>query len=209
LRTNSPWRVPQHARIPNRRPATTLEPPSAQSPFAAAWRYHAAGDLPHLLGGHYPAFFAPTGSCAKPMPSSRLGSRPRTRGLRRLLPAPAGHRPFPTFSLPIFPCVSGPILRLPLECIRPLLPLGHWPPPANERVGAFCVIPTATSVGNIFRSCSHSFMFRPVSLLAILVAPTRSLAGSGSHGFYVRPSHGWLPAPCCGYANRPKPGNWR
>jgi hypothetical protein len=95
--------------------------------------------LPHLLGRHYPAFIAPTGSCAKPTPSSRLGSGPRTHGLRRLLPAPAGHRPFPTFSLPIFPCVSGPIPRLPLECLRPLLPLGHWPSPANERVGVFFV----------------------------------------------------------------------
>ena len=61
---------------------------------------------------------------------------PRTDGLCRLLPAPAGPRTFPTLSLPIFLHVSGPLLRLLPGCIRPLLPPGHWPSPRKDRVGA-------------------------------------------------------------------------
>ncbi len=37
----------------------------------------------------------------------------------------------------IFPCVLGPIPRLPLECIRSFLPPEHWPSPLGNRVGAW------------------------------------------------------------------------
>ena len=36
-------------------------------------------------------------------------------------------------------------------------------------------IPTATSVGSLFRGCSHSLMFRPAGLLATPIAPTAVL----------------------------------
>ena len=54
-------------------------------------------------------------------------------------------------------------------------------------------IPTATSVGCLFRSCSHSLMFRPASLLATPVAPTSHLPVLGSRGFYIRAYRGSLP----------------
>ena len=54
-------------------------------------------------------------------------------------------------------------------------------------------IPTATSVGCRFRSCSHLLMFRPTGLLATPVAPTSHLAALGSRGFYIRAYHGPLP----------------
>jgi len=50
-------------------------PPSAQSPFARSGRYPLRGGLPGRLEGHYPLVVAHTGSCARPSPSSRLGSR--------------------------------------------------------------------------------------------------------------------------------------
>lgn len=53
--------------------------------------------------------------------------------------------------------------------------------------------PTATSVGGVFRSCSHSLMFRPVGLLATPVAPTSHLAALGSRGFYIRAYRESLP----------------
>jgi len=53
-------------------PRTILEPPSAQSPFATIRCYRLVGDVAHLLGGRYPTFVAHTGSCARPLPSSRL-----------------------------------------------------------------------------------------------------------------------------------------
>ena len=54
-------------------------------------------------------------------------------------------------------------------------------------------IPTATSVGCLFRSCSHSLMFRPASLLATPVAPTSHLPVLGSRGFYIRAYRDSLP----------------
>lgn len=58
---------------------------------------------------------------------------------------------------------------------------------------AYRGIPTATSVGGLSRSCSHSLMFRPASLLATLVAPTSCLSALGSRGFYIRAYRGSLP----------------
>src|SRR6266581_8807705 len=42
----------------------------------------------------------------------------------------------PDVILLIFPCVLGPLPRLPLGCIRSFLPPEHWPSPRGERVGA-------------------------------------------------------------------------
>jgi hypothetical protein len=117
-------------------PSAALGPPSAQSPFAA-WRcYRHAGDVEHLLVERYSHFIAPTGSCARPVALPAASASPRTPGLCRLLSAPAGHRPFPSLSLPILPCVSGPLLRLLPGCTCPLLPPGLWPSPEKHRVGA-------------------------------------------------------------------------
>ena len=54
-------------------------------------------------------------------------------------------------------------------------------------------LPTATSVGADFRSCSHSLIFRPAGLLATPVAPTSHLAVLGGRGFYIHAYHGPLP----------------
>jgi hypothetical protein len=64
-------------------------------------------------------------------------------------------------------------------------------------------------LGGSSRGCSHSLMFKPTDLLATQIAPTLAHTVPGSRGFYCRAYHGWLPAPCSGYANRPKPSNWR
>jgi hypothetical protein len=98
-------------------------------------------------------------------PPSTFGF-PHAVGLCRLLPAPAAQWSFPTLSLPIFPHVLGPLPRLPPRCIRSFLPSELWPSPIEHRVGASQTIPTAISVGDDLRSCSHSIMFGPVSLLA-------------------------------------------
>ena len=81
--------------------------------------------------------------------------------------------------------------------------------PAFEPGRRLAIPQQLLQLGSRFRSCSHSLMFRPANLLATLVAPTRHLSVSGSRGFYFRPYHGWLPAPCSGYASRPNPGYWR
>ena len=111
-------------------PRATLGPPSAQSPFAARRRYRCAGGVARLLVERYFHFIAPTGSCAKPLPSCRLRHRLLAPGLCRLLSAPAAQRSFPTLSLPILPRVSGPLLRLLPRCTCPFLPSGQWPSPS-------------------------------------------------------------------------------
>ncbi len=50
-------------------------PPSAQSPFARSGRYPRRDGLESRLEGRYPLVVARTGSCARPSPSPRLGSR--------------------------------------------------------------------------------------------------------------------------------------
>jgi hypothetical protein len=114
----------------------THGPPSAQSPFAR-WRcYRQRRDVQRRVSGHYPAFLAPTGSCARPNPSHRLRSRPWSMGLCRLSPAPAGRWPFPTLSPPVFPQVPGPLPRRSTWCTCPFLPMWHRPSPCCERVGS-------------------------------------------------------------------------
>ena len=122
-----------------------------------------------LLQAHAPNHYPPSAS-----------GFPRTSGLCRLLPAPAGQWSFPTLSLPIFPHVLGPLPRLPPRCIRSFLPSELWPSPIEQRVGATQLIPTAISVGGHLRGCSQSIMFGPVSLLASQIAPTHTPQCSAS-----------------------------
>ena len=69
------------------------------------------GSVSRHLERHYPFLIAHTGSCAGPTPSHSLRPWPRSVGPCRLLPAPAGNRPFPTLSPQVFPQVPGPLPR--------------------------------------------------------------------------------------------------
>jgi hypothetical protein len=68
-----------------------------------------------------------------------------------------------------------------------------------------------------FHLCYFGWM-NTMELQSFLYVPARKFARltdssypytcvSGSRGFYGRAYHGWLPAPCSGYANHPIPGN--
>jgi hypothetical protein len=46
--------------------------------------------------------------------------------------------------------------------------------------------------GPLFRSCSHSLMFRPPGLLATQVVPTDATCAHGGHDFYFRAPYGSL-----------------
>jgi hypothetical protein len=107
---------------------------------------------------------------------------PRTQGLCRLLSAPAGSRTFPALSLQIFPHVLGPLPRLLLWCTCPFFPQDNGLPDIRtrrDRSRDYGSTPTAISVGSTFRGCSHSLMFRPVSLLATPIALTAVRCCSG------------------------------
>src|SRR5262249_32918111 len=77
---------------------TMRGPPSAQSSFAWHQRYSCQGGVERHLEGRYPSFIAPTSSCAKPAPSSRLRvSTLISKGLCRLLRGSCGERFLPDF----------------------------------------------------------------------------------------------------------------
>ena len=70
-------------------------------------------------------------------PPSDFRFSPYTKGLCRLLPAPCCVKALPNAIAVVLPCVPGPLLRLLPRCCLPFLPLGHWPSPYEQRVGAW------------------------------------------------------------------------
>ena len=61
--------------------------------------------------------------------------------------------------------------------------------------------------GTDFRGCSHFLTFRPLSLLATLVAPTSTVSCRADGDFYVRAEHASLP-PHASDILTTCPGNW-
>ena len=113
--------------IPATASGTSQGPPGVQRCFAWSRCYLSQGGVKHHLRGHYPSFIAHTTSCVRPKPSRRLQPWPRSAGLCRLLPTPAGRWPFPTLSLRIFPRMPGPLPRQPPRCTCSFLPVGLRP----------------------------------------------------------------------------------
>jgi hypothetical protein len=173
-------------------------PPSAQGPFARFGRYPSRRSLMGCVSGHYPAFIAHTDPCAEPNPSRRLRSLPWSASLRRLSPVPAGRWPFPTLSLQIFPWMPGPLPRRVVEVHIPVSSLDDVGLPRMPTGSAFPQYPLKRLPKRAcFRSCSHSLMFRPPSLLATPIAPTAAvLSLQGSRGVFVRAEHVLLPDTC-------------
>ncbi len=136
-------------------------------------------------------------------PLSRPSVVPQSVGLCQLLRAPAATWPFPTFSLPSFPYVLGPLPRRLVGCPCPFLPTRHRPSPREERVGAPRSPLQRLQEGRPLRGCSHSLMFRPVGLLTTPIAPTAA-AHTVGQPWFLRPSLSQVVAsPRLGYANRP------
>lgn len=55
------------------RVGSAQNPPRPRAPLHRARRYPPGQGVSNPIGGHYPAFIAPTGSCASPTSSPRLG----------------------------------------------------------------------------------------------------------------------------------------
>ena len=155
-----------------------------------------------LLERHYPLFIALTDSCAKPLPSFRFQVTPLFERSLQVAASPCCVKALPNAISVVLPYVPGPLLQLLPRCCLPFLPLGHWPSPSEH----------GSALGN-----SPSLLLRMGVSFGAAVIPLRSgpqvccLTGSsypytrvsGSRGFYGRAYHGWLPAPCSGYANHP------
>jgi hypothetical protein len=118
-------------------------------PLPHGRRYRHEGDVSRLLEGRYPFFFAHTDSCAKPMPSSRLGSSPCARGLCRLLPAPCWEQALPDV---ISANLSQSVWTLTPAASKVhvlVSSLGTLAFPTNEPGRRLANSPTATSVGKV------------------------------------------------------------
>lgn len=160
-------------------------------------------DVERLFEGRYPSFIALTGSCAKPLPSVRLRFPSYVRSLQ----------------VAASPCCA---VVLPDVISANLSPRAWTPTPVASKVHtlvsslgalAFPRKPVGRrrthsqqlfQLGMRFRGCSHSIMFRPMSLLTSPIAPTLATlcsASLGGRGFYDHAYHGWLPSPCSGYAS--------
>jgi len=151
---------------------TILGPPSAQSPFACHKRYLLQGGVLHHLEGRYPCFLALTGSCVRPNSSARTScSALISSGLCRLLPAPAGRRPFPTLSLRVFPQVPGSLSRWSCAVLLPVSSrtLSAFPK-MQQQVGSPHRSAQRLPGGGCFRDSHHSLRSGPRVCL-----PPRSL----------------------------------
>ena len=136
-----------------------------------------------------------------------FGFWPRSRSLRRLLPAPAATGIIPTLSLQICPWVPGPLPRrshqvhLPVSSsvssAFPRHSLGRLPVGIRERD-----FPRASS-----RGCRHFFMFRPPILLASQVAPTAANISAGQPRLLHPGLSCFVASARTGHAIRPNTGN--
>ena len=179
-----------------------LERPSAQSPFARVRCDLARRALLDHVSRYYPAFIAPTGSCASPPPSSclnatlghqvcagcgqpLLGGGPSRRCLCASFPA----------CLDLYPGgSSGAHARF--------FPQDIGLPPVRTG-SALHHVRTATSVRRPCRGCSHCVMCRPAGVLTTQVAPPAT-AYAAWQPWFLRPSLSWfVTSPRPGYTNRP------
>lgn len=147
-----------------------------------------------LLQKHYASFFALTTTCASPKASHQLRSLSSLLSLCSLDHPLLVYGTFPTFRLAnpsldawtFTPAASG--VHLLVSSSR----ASAFPKTvAGRRLAASA---QRLPCGTVFRSCSHSFMFRPPGLLATQVVPTDAACAHGGHDVYFRaPSGSLLP----------------
>lgn len=136
-----------------------------------------------LLERHYPFFVAHTDSCAKPLPSFRFQVTPLCERSLQVAASPCCVKALPNAISVVLPYVPGPLLQLLPRCSAPVSSPGTLAFPERTRVGAWLLSTAATSDGEVFWSCSHSFTFRPTGLFASQVAPTLTHACRAAETF--------------------------
>jgi len=143
-----------------------------RAPLHRGRRYPPGQGVAHPVGKRYPAVIAPTGSCASPISSPRLGFT-------------LAHRVFAGCDQPLLQI--GPSRRYLCESVPTCLdPYPGGPQGASARFFPWGIgLPRSHSGSALHkkpgqplpsrgssRGCSHFIMFRPASLLAAQVAPT-------------------------------------
>jgi hypothetical protein len=131
-----------------------------------------------LLRKHYTSFIATTTSCASPKASHQLrfvSSLISLRSLDHLLLVKGPSRLLP---LRVLRWMLGPLPRRSPWCAYPFLPMGFGLPLFSTGSATNASSVQRLLHGHQFRGCSHSFMFRPPTLLATQVVPTAAVSFS-------------------------------
>ena len=183
-----------------REPSWDRQVPRAPSASRRCYR-HEEG-LTCLLEERYPFVLAHTGSCARPLPSSRLWLRLMRQifaGCCQPLLRKGPSRRYLCRSLPT--CLD-PYSGCPQGAHSRFFPQGIGLP--RVLTGSALHHPQQLLLsGFTFRSCSHSLMFRPASLLATPVAPTLTSHDVGQPWLLHPRLSRFVASPCSGHANRP------
>jgi hypothetical protein len=146
-------------------------PAMTESPLARLGRYPARESVIRSLDRRYPTLIATTDSCARPQASCALCIRSR-RQSSQVAASPCWQE--------VLPGVISTNLSPDAWTLTPALFLVHLPVTSQEtsafalwqRARQNATLRTTTSVRWTLRGCSHSFIFRPLGLLATQVAPT-------------------------------------
>jgi hypothetical protein len=120
-------------------------PSSTESPFASSGCYPSEGDVVRLLGPHYQALVAHTGSGAEPRSSLRLHLSAGWRVLEGCCEPLLEMGPSRRLPLRLFPHVLGPLPRLPSWCMCSFLPTRLRPSLRYDQVGGWRLSHEATS----------------------------------------------------------------
>jgi hypothetical protein len=169
-----------------------------RAPLPGVGVTHHQGDLSRHLGGRYPSIIPPTGSCARPRSSPRLGG-PRSWGLCRLSRVSAGLWPFPTLSLPSVWRYLDPYPAVFVRCTCPSLPQRQRPHVTGNTFGTRDNPCKAISTGSVVSGLQS---FAHVHAPTLARPPDRSHR-SRSTGRPGRLHHAWpegLPTSGCGIA---------
>ncbi len=174
-------------------PAKAITVPRAPSPGERC--YLPQHGIRTHVGRHYPAFLAPTGSCAGATSSHSLGFTLVLCVLAGCCAPLLDVAPSQRYLRESFPRCLHPYPGGPPGALTRFFP-GDFGLRHVRTDSALNKIRTATSVREIFRGCSEFVMFRPPGWLATPVAPTTMWPISttpGSRGFYVPAYLGLLP----------------
>src|SRR5215475_5344316 len=150
--------------------------------------------MTHLLRGRYSSVFAPTGTCANPVGSPLLRLFASFEESLQVATSPCCQRDLPDVISESLSCDARAPTTTVCRLLLPVTSSASSAFPNDEWVGFTRIYPLKRlHSGRLFVGCSHSFMFRPHSLFATLVAPTTTVSCRAVSDFYVRAERALLP----------------
>jgi len=190
-------------------PRCSMEPPSAQSPFAQCRYYPPLGRRIHrLLRGHCSSVIAPTDSFANPIwlffPSALASCKKSSQ----VASSPCCHRDLPdVISANLSSDAWSPTTAVPRSAYTCFfLRIIGLPPERSGSASRFSPR-IRLLAGGVFEAADIFFMFRPPSLLVSQVVPTAAQSAAGQPRLLHPGRTRFVASARTGYASRPNTGN--